>query len=116
MSEIQINLYKNFKNNLIYEIHKNLLLQTKNCKINNFINLYKTLLFKNQLSQRRSNLIFNNLFSDWIEMKTACLRALINGKWENWNERSYDLQSSKPIENARKESQKAINTRNKGVK
>ena len=80
MSEIQIDLYKNFKNNLIYEIHKNLLLQTKNCKINNFIKLYKTLLFKNHLSQTRSKLVFNNMHSDWIKLETACLRALTNGK------------------------------------
>ena len=68
------------------------------------------------MSQTTSKLIFNNLYSDWIKLETACLRALNNGKSENWNERSYDLQSSMPIENARKESQKAINTRNQSVK
>ena len=70
MSEIQINLYKNFKNNLIYEIHKTLLLQTKNCKINNFINLNKTLLFKNQLSRR--------LKTEKSTKNPDCLKATVN--------------------------------------
>ena len=42
----------------------------KTVKLKNFNRIKKKLLFKNQLSQTRSVLTANSLYSDWIELET----------------------------------------------
>ena len=45
--------YKNYKNVYLNKLHKTLLLKTKNCKINNFNKIYKTLFFENKVTQSK---------------------------------------------------------------